>query len=52
MDTQAITQFEEKPNQDLYSELESLIIKWANDGTKTAGSLTRDILNIINKQKL
>jgi hypothetical protein len=31
----------------LYSEIESLIIHWTIDGTKTAGSLTRDIMKLI-----
>ena len=31
----------------LYSEIEHLIIQWNNDGTKTAGSLTRDIMKLI-----
>lgn len=34
----------------LYSEIEYLIITWNNDGTKTAGSLTRDIMDLVNKQ--
>ena len=33
--------------QDYYSEVEKAIIKWSNDGTKTAGTLTREILEII-----
>jgi hypothetical protein len=32
----------------LYNQIENLIIDWSNDGTRTAGSLTRDILNLIN----
>jgi len=32
----------------LYNQIENLIINWSNDGTRTAGSLTRDILNLIN----
>lgn len=28
----------------IYSEIENLIITWNNDGTKTAGSLTREIM--------
>ena len=28
----------------IYSEIENLIINWNNDGTKTAGSLTREIM--------
>lgn len=31
----------------LYSEIEDLIIRWSIDGTKTAGSLTRQILEVI-----
>ena len=34
-------------NETLYSEIEYLIIMWSNDGTKTAGSLTRDIMKLI-----
>ena len=42
-------------NETLYSEIEHLIIKWVIDGTKTAGSLTRDIMKVktkINKEEL
>jgi hypothetical protein len=35
----------------LYSEIEYLIIMWRNDGTKTAGSLTREIMKLINENK-
>jgi hypothetical protein len=35
------------PNETLYSEIEYLIIMWSNDGTKTAGSLTRDIMKLL-----
>ena len=31
----------------LYSEIEHLIIQWNIDGTKTAGSLTREIMKLI-----
>ena len=31
----------------LYSEIEHLIIQWNIDGTKTAGSLTRDIMKLL-----
>jgi len=37
-----------KEQQTLYSEIEPLIIKWNIDGTKTAGSLTRDIMKLLN----
>lgn len=33
----------------LYSEIENLIIVWELDGTKTAGSLTREIMSLIKK---
>ena len=36
--------------QSLYSEIETLIIKWNIDGTKTAGSLTRDIMKLIENK--
>lgn len=35
---------------ELYSAIENAIIKWVLDGTKTAGSLTREIMSIIEKQ--
>ena len=35
---------------ELYSAIENVIIKWVLDGTKTAGSLTREIMLLI-KQK-
>lgn len=31
----------------LYSEIEHLIIQWTIDGTRTAGSLTRDIMKLL-----
>jgi hypothetical protein len=34
----------------LYREIENAIIKWNNDGTKTAGTLTREIMQILNKE--
>ena len=34
-------------NNTLYSEIKHLIIQWNNDGTKTAGSLTREIMELI-----
>ena len=36
--------------ENLYSEIESLIIMWSNDGTKTAGALTRQIMEQFKKQ--
>jgi len=35
----------------LYSEIENLIINWEIDGTETAGHLTRQIMQLIEKQK-
>jgi hypothetical protein len=37
-------------NETLYSEIEHLIIKWVIDGTKTAGSLTREIMKLIESK--
>jgi len=34
----------------LYSEIETAIIRWSNDGTQTAGALTREILQILSKE--
>lgn len=31
----------------LYSDIEKLIILWSNDGTKTAGELTRSIIGLV-----
>ena len=31
-------------NTKLYSKVEEIIIRWANDNTKTAGHLTREIM--------
>ena len=33
----------------LYSEIEYEIIMWSNDGTQTAGTLTRKIMELIEK---
>jgi hypothetical protein len=35
---------------ELYSAIEAAIIHWSLDGTKTAGSLTREIMSIIKQQ--
>lgn len=32
----------------LYSEIEYLIIMWNNEGKKTAGSLTRQIMHLLD----
>jgi hypothetical protein len=36
---------------DVYSKIENVIIRWSNDGTKTAGSLTREIIEILKSSK-
>jgi hypothetical protein len=36
-----------KPEDKLYSDIENSIMKWSNDGNKTAGFLTRKILKLI-----
>ena len=35
----------------LYSAIEAAIITWTLDGTKTAGSLTREIMSIIKQEQ-
>lgn len=35
----------------LYSDIESAIIGWTIDGTKTAGSLTREIMDILKNDE-
>lgn len=37
-------------NLELYSEIEHAIIKWTLDGTRTGGSLTREIMGILHKE--
>ena len=39
-------------SKDLYSEIESLIIRWNNDGTQTAGTLTREIMDLVETYHL
>jgi hypothetical protein len=36
---------------ELYSAIETAIIRWRIDGTKTAGELTREIMLIIKQQE-
>jgi hypothetical protein len=36
-----------KEENELYKSIEEAIIRWSLDGTKTAGSLTREIISII-----
>lgn len=40
-----------EPKIPIYSEIENLIIIWNIDGTKTAGSLTREIMKLIESYK-
>ena len=35
----------------LYSAIEHAIITWTLDGTRTAGSLTREIMSLIEQQQ-
>ena len=37
--------------KELYSEIEYLIIMWSNDDKRTAGSLTREIMELIEDKK-
>jgi hypothetical protein len=39
-------------NTKLYSDIESAIIRWSNDGTQTAGTLTREILELVERYQL
>lgn len=43
----AFTRHFGKPENQLYSEIERLIIEWNLDGTRTAGNLTREIMKLI-----
>ena len=38
-------------DKDVYAEIENLIIYWSNDGTKTAGTLTRRIMYVLEQNK-
>jgi len=37
--------------KEIYQFIETAIIRWSNDGTKTAGTLTREIIEIIKQNK-
>ena len=41
----------ELAKSDLYGLIERLVIDWNNDGTKTAGVLTRRICKLLNSKK-
>lgn len=49
LDTQLITWDNDEETKQIYNEIEHLIITWSLDGTKTAGSLTRQIMSLIKK---
>lgn len=36
--------------KETYSTIEGLIISWSNDGTRTAGNLTREIIRNLKKE--
>lgn len=40
-----------KTEDNLYSKIEMLIIAWNIDGTRTAGSLTREIIELLKIQE-
>jgi hypothetical protein len=44
-----VSEFHDK---ELYSGIENLVIEWSNDGHKTAGTLARRILKLINERKV
>ena len=46
--------FEDLSDEDkiLYSKIENMIIIYSNDGTKTAGSLAREIMYLIKQNKI
>jgi len=48
--TQEMVNFEHSPQLSLYSKIEYLIIMWSNDGTKTAGTLTRQIMELLKNK--
>ena len=39
-------------SKDLYSKIETIIIRWSNDGTLTAGELTREVMELVEKHHL
>lgn len=40
----------DETEKNLYSKIENSIISWSIDGTKTAGSLTREIMELIKER--
>jgi len=45
-----LQKYEDKGDEPLYSQIENAIISWSAGENKTAGFLTRKIMNIINKK--
>lgn len=45
------TALAEEATRQLYMQIEHLIIRWNNNGTQTAGSLTREIMKLITLNK-
>lgn len=41
---------DDSKKKELYSDIEELIIRWSIDGTKTAGSLTRGIMKLVEAE--
>jgi hypothetical protein len=41
-----------KENQQIYSEIENILIDWTINEEKTAGCITRKILNVFEKYKI
>ena len=41
----------DETEKDLYSKIENSIISWNIDGTKTAGSLAREIMELIKERE-
>ena len=39
-------------SKDLYRDIENAIIRWSNDGTLTAGTLTREIMELVQTHHL
>ena len=39
-------------SKDLYKDIETAIIRWSNDGTLTAGTLTREIMELVETYHL
>jgi hypothetical protein len=49
--TDALIQRLQPDYQKYYSDIENAIMEWSRDGKKTAGTLTRKIIKILNTPK-